>query len=155
MSTREPDKTALVCGVSGRSYTYRCSEMIHLQTISEQGGSQMQHQCDQLVFGSGASSSSPCLRSSWSLIGRQARRCGSSSIGKLPRVYNTLQVTENRYHLIPFKTLIVALLVLDWLSPQSTTPSLGKRLPNRSQFLKMFSIRFFLSRLRLQVANGL
>ena len=128
MSTREPDKTALVCGVSGRSYTYRCSEMIHLQTISEQGGSQMQHQCDQLVFGSGASSSSPCLRSSWSLIGRQARRCGSSSIGKLSRVYNTLQVTDGRYHLIsmPSKppTFIVVLLVLDWLSHQSTTPSL-------------------------------
>ena len=83
---REPNKTALVCGITGRSYTYRLSGSFNQRTVAielagnlmlmllffivfvgvavflllctlinniEQGGCQMQCQCDQLVPGPG------------------------------------------------------------------------------------------------------
>ena len=90
---REPSKTALVCGITGRSYTYRLSGSFNQRTVAvelagkltllffivfvgvavivvgvgvavflllctlinniEQGGCQMQRQCDQLVPGPG------------------------------------------------------------------------------------------------------
>ena len=87
-SNREPTKTALVCGVSGRSYTYRCSELKCSFSMSD---SREAAKCSASV-------------TSWFLdqvychsmhrlildLGRQTRRCGSSSPGKLSRVCNTL-----------------------------------------------------------------